>query len=390
VSPKNDTTATYQPPQAPVGASGGNVMKKKEQRHRFTTPSGIAVSIVERPARGWFLDHRAPWMQQSDRRLLSKDSRDAAVRVAVEVVEDLYRKHARGPTPRLITVASELIAHKEREGRAKDYRRKIKEHLKGYIAPELGADTPVGDITSKQLVAFRHKLAASDLDHETCNRILVSARQILKYAEEAGYITAPALPRNFRTPPWKARERWQILEPSDIAKLLKLAPEDVRPILGYVANTGLRIGSALLTERAWIDLERHTVTYPASAMKGRHRHTVDLNAPAERCLREALARGGEQPFPFSYWYLLDRWMPLRVAFGRPTLRIHDLRHSFISNQLAAGTPVHVVQQMAAHRSLAVTALYAHSSDEARRAAASRVQIEPAPDEVEDSTATTVH
>jgi hypothetical protein len=34
----------------------------------------------------------------------------------------------------------------------------------------------------------------------------------------------------------------------------------------------------------------------------------------------------------------------------------------------------VVRDMAAHRSLSVTALYAHSTDEARRAASQRVQI----------------
>ena len=46
----------------------------------------------------------------------------------------------------------------------------------------------------------------------------------------------------------------------------------------------------------------------------------------------------------------------------------------LSNQLGAGTPIHVVRDMAAHRSLSVTALYAHSTDEARRAASQRVQI----------------
>lgn len=349
-------------------------MKAKERTHRFTTPSGIQVSIINRGARGWFLNHKAPWMQKPARPLLSKGNRDAAVRAAIEVVEELYRKHATGTTPTVLSVASELIAHKEREGRAKDYRRKIREHLKNYIAPELGADTSVGDITPKQLLAFKHKLGASDLDHETCNRILTSLRQILKHAEEAGYIVSPALPRNFRTPSWKSRERWQILEPAEIAKLLKLAPHDIRPILGYVANTGLRIGSALATEHAWIDFSSHVVKYPASSMKGRQPHVVELNRAAEAFLREAIDRGGAKPFDFSYWFVLDRWLELRKAFGRPTLRIHDLRHSFVSNQLAAGTPIHVVKDMAAHRSLAVTALYAHSSDEARRAAAKRVEI----------------
>ena len=100
---------------------------------------------------------------------------------------------------------------------------------------------------------------------------------------------------------------------------------------------------------------------------------------AELFLRHALEGSPKKPFDFSHWFVLSRWVEIRTVLERPTLRIHDLRHSFISNQLAAGTPVHVVKEMAAHRSLAVTSLYAHSSDEARRAAADRVQIGiPAP------------
>lgn len=367
-------------------------MKAREHTHRFTTPSGIAVSIVNRGTRGWFLNHKAPWMNRPARPLVSKGGRESAVKAAIELVEGLYRRHVAGATPSVIAVAAELIASKEREGRAKDYRRKIQEHLKGYIAPALGADTPVGDLTSKQLLAFKHSLGASDLDRETCNRILTSLRQILKYAEDpAGYIDAPALPRNFRTPPWKSRERWQILAPAQIGELLRLAPLEVRPVLGYVANTGLRIGSALATQARWVDFRERVVRYPASAMKGRQPHVVELNAAAEAFLREAMARSGANPFPFpfSYWFLLDRWVALREAVGRPTLRIHDLRHSFVSNQLAAGTPIHVVKDMAAHRSLAVTALYAHSSDEARRAAANRVEIEVGSDGDEPA-ASTVH
>ncbi len=368
-------------------------MKPKERTHRFTTPSGIQVSIINRGHRGWFLNHKAPWMQKPARPLLTKGNRDAAVRAAIELVEDLYRKHAAGTTPTVLTVASELIAHKEREGRSKDYRRKIREHLKSYIAPALGADTRIGDVTAKQLLAFKHSLGASDLDRETCNRILTSLRQILKFAEDpGGYIVAPALPRNFHTPPWKSRERWQILTPPEIAKLLKLAPEEIRALLGYVANTGLRIGSALATDMAWIDFSKHVVKYPASSMKGRQPHVVELNGAAEAFLRESIAHGGDKPFDFSYWFVLDRWLELRKKVERPTLRIHDLRHSFVSNQLAAGTPIHVVKDMAAHRSLAVTALYAHSSDEARRAAAKRVEIEVGTDaENEDaSVGPTVH
>jgi hypothetical protein len=59
------------------------------------------------------------------------------------------------------------------------------------------------------------------------------------------------------------------------------------------------------------------------------------------------------------------------------MRIHDLRHSFVSNQLDAGTPINLVRDLAGHASIATTQLYAHSSDEARRAPMDRVQV-PAP------------
>jgi integrase len=354
--------------------------KKRRSRttFRIVTPSGIEVSIEDRGARGFFLSHTPPWGGRL-RELITKGSRDEASRRAVELIEQHYARWRRGHTPTLVRVAAELIHAKKREGRAADYTRKIEEHLRLYILPHLGADTEVADITPRQLLAFKHALGASDLDPQTCNRILTSLRQILKYAEDpAGYIVSPALPRNFPTAQWSAREAWQLLGPPEIGALLGTAPSEIRAFLGYVANTGVRVGTALATELSWIDRDRRIVRYPASAMKGRSAHTVELNDMALAFLEEALEASPAKPFPFSYWFVLKRWVVLRKAVGRPTLRMHDLRHSFVSNQLAAGTPVHVVQQMAAHRSLAVTALYSHATDEARRAAAGRVQIGVAP------------
>ncbi len=369
--------------------------KKDTDTHRFMTPSGVQISLKRRGARGWFLDHKPPWSNERIRTLVTKGTRDEAVRMATAQVEELYRANATPNTPSLINVAAQMLVHKRKEGRAEGYRRKLEEHLRGYIAPALGADTQIGSITAKELLAFKHHLASGDLDGESVNRILTTLRQIFKFAEDpAGIITAPALPRNVRTAAWQKRERWQILAPVEIEALLLLAPDEVRPLIGYLVNTGLRVGSALLTQTSWIDFENRRVRYPASAMKGRHAHTVDLNTAAEMFLRQAVAMSPSKPFDYSYWFVLDRWFVIRKALGKPTLRIHDLRHSFVSNQLAAGTPVHVVKDMAAHRSLAVTSLYSHSSDEARRAAADRVQIgvpPPSPDvprPVEQPAATT--
>jgi hypothetical protein len=238
--------------------------KKKEQTHRFTTPMDIEVSIKDRGKRGWFHSHKPPWGPRL-RHLITKGSREMTVKLAIDEIEMLYRTHANGATPTILRVAAEMITTKEREGRAHHYRRKIDEHLRGYILPALGMDTPIGSIDAKQLLAFKKSLGASDLSPHTCNRVLTSLRQIFKYAEDpCGYMVEPALPRNFNTPPWEQQEKWNLLVPEKISRLLALAPEEIRPLLGYISNTGLRIGSVLDTEVAWIDFERRIVRYPSS------------------------------------------------------------------------------------------------------------------------------
>ena len=347
----------------------------RPQRYRLTTPSGQTVTLADRGPRGWQLDFKRPGEQRM-RISLGQCSREEAARRAIDEVDRAVRRQATPDVPTLARVAAEMIVWKTKnENRAHNYTRMCESHLRGYLLPELGADTRVDEITAAALLQFKHKLGASDLDPKSCNRILTTLRQVLKFAEDPrGYCTAPALPRNFPTNVWDAAQRWHLLEPQEIQKLLSLAPDDVRACLGFIANTGVRVGTALATEASWIDWRHLVVRYPATAMKGRYVHTVDLNETAKACLKAALAVSPEQPFPFSYWYLLKRWLPLREAAGYPDLRLHDLRHSFVSNQLAAGTPIHVVRDMAAHRSLSVTALYAHSTDEARRAASQRVQI----------------
>ena len=339
--------------------AGAGRRRRREARYRISTPSGRKVTLVDRGERGWQFDIK-PAGQERIRESLGRCSREEATRRCIDHVERLFRRQAAPDTPTFARVAAEMIIWKvKNERRAEGYTRKIEEHLRGYLLPAIGADTRIDEVTARALLAFKHKLGASDLDPKTSNRILTTLRQVLKFAEDPrGYCTAPALPRNFPTNMWEGPERWQLLDPQQIQDVVQAAPDEVRPCLGFIANTGVRVGTALATERSWIDLRRGFVHYPATAMKGRYAHTVELNPAADECLREALrdSPDPDRPFPFSYWFLLKRWLVIREAAGHPTLRLHDLRHSFVSNQLGAGTPIHVVRDMAAPRSLSVTAL----------------------------------
>jgi len=347
--------------------------KAKERRFRLAAPDGQAFTLVDRGARGWQLEATIAGHGRI-RESVGRGSREEATRRAIERLGQLERVAASPFAPTITRAAAELIVAKVKEGRAESYTGAMEGHLRNYILPHYGQNTLVSAVLVAEHTRFKHILGEGDLELRTCNRVLTTLRQVFKYAEEKGYCEPQLFPRNFREDPQEAAERWHLLEPEDIGTLLAHTDDELRPVLGYIANTGLRIGTALQTDASFIDLRKRLVHYPASALKGRRAHTVELNDAAAAFLAEALEASPGNPFPFSYWFVARRWVGIRDEAGFPGVRIHDLRHSFVSNQLAAGTPIHVVRDMAAHRSLTVTALYAHHTDEARRAAAERVQI----------------
>ena len=357
--------------------------RSKEQRYRFTAPSGRQFSLVDRKRRGWQLDVKIAGSDRI-RETVGGESREDARRRAVEIVENIERglRAAQCGVPPVRSIATDMLVWKLAEQlRAEAYVTAMASHLRLHILPALGEATPLANVTPADLREFRAYLGAlvehDELEGRSCNRVLTTLRQLYKYAEQRYGLAMPVMPERFPESPLHAPESWIFLEPSQIADLIDHMPPEVRPLFSYVANTGLRIGSALATQPDWIDWTQLRVRYPASAMKARRPCTVPLNDAAQEALRVALAASPGQPFPFSYWFAYKRWCEGRIAGGYPTLRIHDLRHSFVSNHLADGTPIHTVMELAGHASIATTQLYAHSTDEARRAAVERVQIRAA-------------
>ena len=282
-------------------------------------------STVESGAGGF--DSKLP--NRGVREFVGRGRHEEVAPAAVRAVEEISsaRLDRAKTTHSLARVGAELVVRKEREGKAASYTVKLK-RTKNYILPGLGTETPVEAVTRDDLKRFRQEISQGDLELRTCNRILVTIRQVLKLAEDAGYCDLPPLPRNFPESLKDVWKRWQILDPAQITTMLGFVPPEVRPLFAYLANTGLRVGTALLTEVSWIDWSNHLVRYPASAMKGGRPHSVELNGPAEAALRQAIESSPSKPFPYSYWFALSRWTAAREKAGFPDLRIHDLRHSF--------------------------------------------------------------
>ncbi len=293
-----------------------------------------------------------------------------------EFIEQEEREVEAKPSVTLKKAYAMMVAAKEKEGRREGYTRKLIQHGRDYIVSRLGPERDIGTVEDAELEQLKSELMLELGAAGSVNRVLTSIRQLFKYASRMGFCRLPRLPGNVPTNMHEAVEHWQILSPAEIAKVLALVPEEARPAIVFLANIGGRTSMAPAVRRSMCDLadpECARVHYPASAMKGRKKLTVDLNQAALHALEVGLELHGDQPFPLPTWKLRKLWNKAREAAGYPTLRIHDLRHSRIS-ALLHDNPPHVVRDMVGHCSLVVTNLYAHSTDEARRRAARSVEV----------------
>ena len=136
------------------------------------------------------------------------------------------------------------------------------------------------------------------------------------------------------------------------------------------------------------DLEAGLWTKPSSHTKRKRSHRVPLSPEATQLLiglrERAEARAQKQQrLPSLYLYPAERrddhivsvkstWLRVCRAAGLKGVRIHDLRHSFVSLAVNAGIQLEVIGKLLGHTQLKTTMRYAHLFDNPLRVATGRV------------------
>ena len=192
----------------------------------------------------------------------------------------------------------------------------------------------------------------------TVNIELRVLRSLLNRAVEWGYLRQAPLVRLLKVE--TISRRFLTLEEG--ARLIEAATGQMRTFIVLGLNTGLRKGE--LFRLAWgdIDFERGELTVRKA--KSKRFRIVPLNTTASQALRQ-------HPRHIRSSLVFHNpdgsaWKDVRGGFNSaltrarlPRIRIHDMRHSFISNLVSAGVDVRVTQELAGHASIATTMLYAH-------------------------------
>ena len=235
-------------------------------------------------------------------------------------------------------------------------------------------DVPADRIDAEAVARWREENLGR-LKRATINRRVAALQALLSWGAKEGLCRAAMkLPKLAQS---DSKVVTRFLEDGERARLMaELAAREarsgrdyLRPAVILSLNTGIRKGTLLGLRWSDVDFASRTLRLRAEIMKAGREAVVPLNDAAFSALSEWRAycggAGGGYIFPAvdgarrrdtskAFMRVLDK-------AGIRNFTWHCLRHDFASQLAMKGVPMHVIQKLMCHGSLAMTQRYAHLS-----------------------------
>jgi integrase len=350
------------------------------------------MRLYQRGERGtWWVDLGEVAGQRA-RRSTGTSDRAAAQEYAATLARDLWRARRLGETP-TVTWDQAVVAWMEEH----QHRRSIEEikrvlrwltgHLRGKALAEI-TDPVIRQLAkARKAEAVNRRTIARALAADkpapkpkptsgaTVNRHLAQLSAVLHYAHKRRWLDA--VPPISKAPEPAKRVAWLTRDQAE--QLLAELPPHLRAMARFGLATGLRETNIRLLTWHQVDTARAVAWFEAAEMKAAKAHSVPLNPEALQVL--ALQRGKHPRwvFPVPHWVPGEKpgdkprlvedaptgkissaaWRKACTRAGVPWLRFHDLRHTWASWHVQAGTPLAVLQELGGWASLAMVQRYAH-------------------------------
>jgi integrase len=254
------------------------------------------------------------------------------------------------------------------------------------------ADRPISEITERDLLSLRNKLAES-LSAQTTNHIFVGIKTLFKAAQRAKLIAEnPAehvtRVREFDDQHQTKRRAFNL---SELQAVLSVADPEWRSMILFGLYCGARLGDIALLRYSNIDLERNELRFVANKtgkttiipLVGAFlEHIASLpSADNEHAFLHPRAAESVTKSSFTASLSVQFGRLLESAGLRPLetgtakrrkspLSFHSLRHTLISVMKTAGVSQSVVAAFVGHGSEQMTNLYTHVDRESMERAVS--------------------
>jgi len=303
----------------------------------------------------------------------------AAEEYAASLANSLWRSKRLGEAPRVTWDTAVLAWLEEHQHRRSiediKYRlRWLSERLQGKALDTI-TDKVIRGIAAERKAQKIDATGGKATSNATVNRHMAELSKILHYAHTRGWLAAvppiTKLHEAAKRVPWITREQ--------AAALLDELPPHLKAMAAFGLATGLRESNIRLLCWQQVDMARCVAWVYADQAKGGKDLSVPLNESAMSVLRQQQGQHSRWVFPVPRWeekahpddearQVADSptgkisnhaWRKACIRAGLPTLKFHDLRHTWASWHVQHGTPLPVLKELGGWATLAMVERYAH-------------------------------
>lgn len=220
------------------------------------------------------------------------------------------------------------------------------------------------EINRAMLDRIKAARMAEGVKNSSVNRVMEVVRAVLRRAANE-WEWIDRVPNVRMLPEPNRRVRWITQEQAE--RLIAVLPPHLAAMTRFSLETGLR--RANVTGLLWsqVDLVRRTAWIHPDQAKARKAIAVPLSAAAVIVIREQLGKHATHVFSFQgspiYQTSTKAWYTGLAKAGIDNFRWHDLRHTWASWHVQAGTPLHVLQELGGWECVEMVRKYAHLSSE---------------------------
>jgi len=145
--------------------------------------------------------------------------------------------------------------------------------------------------------------------------------------------------------------------------------DHLEPMVLLALNTGMRRGE--IFQLRWVNVSNKKVIVRGKTAKSSQTRTIPLNREAQTIFKQWNSNSmwvfpGSGGLPLTT--IKRSWGGIKTVAGFPTLRFHDLRHTFATRVLQKGSDIKTVSALLGHADISTTAKYLHATDESKRKA----------------------
>ena len=240
-------------------------------------------------------------------------------------------------------------------------------------------DRPVIDIRRDEIervlstLSNRRGYGKKKVTPATRNRYLAAIRSLLNYAYKWEWIDAvPRLPaivaeKNSRNT-WATKE-----QAAQLIARLESGCRETALAARFALATGLRAANVFGMLESEINLATRTAVVPEEKFKGGRTHIVPLNAEAIAVIRELNPAPGARLFTRKE-PMKKLWYKALKECGLEGFRWHDLRHTWASWHVQAGTSLPELQALGGWSDFKMVQRYAHLDQHALSSVADNISF----------------